>query len=83
MATISKLRPEQVVYERRRQKMGNTTMTRVALYSIRIVEVDPEGRFVIASWNGNTPRKYHESAVKKWLMKKPEPKDSSLGMQSY
>lgn len=83
MATISKLKPEQVVYERRRQKMGNTTMSRTALYSIRIIEVDPEGQFVTASWNGNTPRKFREADVKKWLVNKPEPKGSSHGMPSY
>lgn len=83
MATISKLKPEQVVYERRKQKMGNTTMSRVALYSIRITEVDPEGQFVMASWNGNTPRKYREADVKKWLVNKPEPKGSIAGMHNY
>lgn len=73
MATISKLKSEQVVYERRRQKMGNTTVSRTALYSIRIIEVDPEGQFVMAAWNGNIPRKYREADVKKWLVNKPAP----------
>ena len=83
MATISKLKPEQVVYERRRQKMGNTTVSRTALYSIRIIEVDSEGLFVMASWNGNTPRKYREVDVKKWLVSKPEPKGTLHGMAYY
>lgn len=83
MATISKLKPEQVVYERRRQKMGNTTVSRTALYSIRIIEVDPEGQFVMASWNGNIPRKYREADVKKWLVNKPEPKGVTHGMPNY
>lgn len=83
MATISKLEPEQVVYERRRQKMGDTTRSRTALYSIRIIEVDPDWHFVMASWNGNTPRKYREAVVKKWLVNKPEPKGTTHGMPYY
>ena len=34
--------------------MGSTTVSWTALYNIRIIEVDHEGQFVMASWNSNT-----------------------------
>jgi hypothetical protein len=83
MATISKLVPGQVVYSIERQKMGNTTMSRNALYPVRIIEIDPEGKFVVASWNGNPARTYRQRQVTKWRVSKPEPKGSILGLRDY
>jgi len=83
MATINRLKPGQIVYSVERTKMGNTAMTRNALYMIKIIEIDAEGQFVIASRNGNPPRKYSGRSVEMWRVKKPEPKRVSCGLPSY
>jgi hypothetical protein len=83
MATISKLQPGQVLYELRRQKMGNTTVSRTACFTVRVVEVAPDHSFIMASWNNNSPRKYREGDVKRLKVKKPEPKGTVLGLPTY
>lgn len=71
MATISRLSPGQVLYTVTRQKMGNTALSRKAVHTVRVIEVDPDGKFVMASWNTNPARKYRESDVSKWKVNKP------------
>ena len=83
MATISKLTAGQIVYERVSRRMGNTTCRRKSLYRIKIISVDIQGEKVTASWNGNTAREYSARSVKKWLVKKPEPKGSFCGSTCY
>lgn len=77
MATISRLKPGQVVYSVQSQR------TMRACFSVTIVEIDPAGQWVLASWNGNRPQKYREHNVKSWKVKKPEPKSTRFGMASY
>ena len=51
---IEKLQPGQTVWNVRRQKMGNTTISTVAIFPVRIVEVhprvesDPRSGYVLA-----------------------------------
>jgi hypothetical protein len=68
---IEKLLPGQVVYSVERRKMGNTTMKTTSVFKVRIVEIDPEKQWVLASWNGNTPSKFYRRTVGKWREKKP------------
>lgn len=68
---FEKLQPGMVVYDVGRQKMGNTTMTTVAVWSVTIVSVDAETRSVMASWNGNRPSRYYEGSCKKWRETRP------------
>ncbi len=83
MASINKLQPGQIVYEVRRQKMGNTNISYGALFTIKIIEVDPEKQWVLASWNGNTARKYPLRSIKTWKVNKPEPKGMIYGTPTY
>ncbi len=83
MATIANIKPDQVLYTVTPQKIGNTTLRRKALHEVKVVSIDPEGRFVVASWNHNAPRKFYESSVSKWKVNKPEPKGKILGMDTY
>jgi len=83
MATISRIKPGQVLYTVTRQQMGNTTIRRGVLHSVVVKEVDPEGQYVIASWNSNVPRKFYEREVAKWKVKKPEPRTTTLGIPNY
>ena len=53
--SINALKPGDVVYDVHMQKMGNTTMRRLGVWSVVIKEVDVDAGKVLASWNGNTP----------------------------
>jgi hypothetical protein len=68
---FEKLKPGMTVYDVGRQKMGNTTSTTVAVWSVRVIEVDAEKRQVLAAWNMNKPRIFYEREVKKWRETKP------------
>lgn len=68
---ITTLKPGMTVYAVGRQKMGNTTLTTVAVWTVRIVEVDETSNIVIASWNGNAPSKFREGDWSKWRLQRP------------
>jgi hypothetical protein len=68
---IEKLTPGQIVYDVRRQNMGNTTISTVAVFSVEIVSVDAEEGVVVASWNSNPPQRFYRQTWSKWRAKKP------------
>ncbi len=68
---ISKLTVGQVLYGTQRRKMGNTTISTTAVFPIKVTEIDPEGNWVKASWNFNSPRKFRQNEVNRWKVKKP------------
>lgn len=72
MATISKLTVGQILYDKHKYKMGNTTMTTWGLWEVIVLEIDPEFRWIKASWNGNTARTYYPKQVGRWKVKKPK-----------
>ncbi|OBQ29029.1 MAG: hypothetical protein AN483_12875 [Aphanizomenon flos-aquae MDT14a] len=83
MADIKKLKPGQLVYSVETQKLGNTELSIRALYRVRILEVNLEIGFVIASWNSNPRQKFYETSIKKWKTERPEPKKKVMGLDSY
>jgi len=65
-----------ILYSRARQKMGNTTMSRMAEWRCRIVSIDHEAGRAIVSWNGNAPRDWSRWQVSKLFrnpMKRKQP----------
>ena len=72
MVAFTTIKPGDVLWEKRRQKMGNTTMRCDAIYQVTIVEVH-EG-YAMARWNGNAPRRYYPRDIEKLSRKKPERK---------
>jgi len=68
---IDQLQPGQRVYNVIRRRMGNTTLRDTAVFSIVVKEIDPAGRWVLASWNSNPPEKFHATQVSKWKKDKP------------
>ena len=68
---FEKLKPDMTVYDVGRHKMGNTTLSTVAVWSVRVMEVDTERRRVVASWNTNSPRTFYERDVTRWREKQP------------
>lgn len=71
MKAIEKLVPGQVVYDVGRTKMGNTTLTTMTIWPVKIVSVDVEKRRVTASWNNNPARMYAERHWSKWRLTRP------------
>lgn len=71
MAAISRIKPGQTLYDVTKQQMGNTTLRRTAVFQVKVTEVDPDGKFVMASWNANPARKYRPNQVAKWRVSKP------------
>jgi hypothetical protein len=63
--------PGMVVFEIRQNRMGNTTMKSWGTYQIKIFEVDPVKRRVLASWNSNASEWFGEFTYKKWKKEKP------------
>ncbi len=83
MATIEKLKVGQTLYELRRQKMGNTNVSRKACFDVYVREIAEDKRSVMASWNGNPPRRYNAREVAKLRVKKPEKKGELYGLPVY
>ena len=66
---ISQLEVGMSVWSVSRVNMGNTTLKTVVVHPVLIVEV--HANHVIATWNGNAPRRFGESVVKGWKKEKP------------
>lgn len=71
MAKIEKLTVGQVLYDKHKYKMGNTTMRAWGVWTVVVKEIDPDGRFIVASWNGNAPKKMFSGQVEKLRVKEP------------
>lgn len=79
--TIKKLAPGMTVYDVHSTKMGNTTISSVGVWFVKIVSVDVENRTVVASWNSNAPRKYYPKSWSKWKAKQPVLITGAFGSQ--
>lgn len=77
---IEKLKPGMIVYDVGRTKMGNTTMTTVSVWKVRIISVDLEKRSCVAVWNMfNKEKTFYERSISKWREKEPMTIRSALG----
>lgn len=77
MATLKNLKPDQILYKVRKEKAGNTTMTRQVLDTLRIISVDLENEEVIAKYSGRE-RKYMDWQLKSWRVKEPQVKGKDI-----
>ena len=68
---LESLKPGMVVYDVGTYRMGNTTMRSVGVWPVRIVEIDMEKRIVVASWNGNPPKRFVSSEATRWRKNEP------------
>lgn len=62
------LRPGQILYDVRRESMGNTTARTTVSRIVRVVEVGEQS--FLASWNGNPPQRRF-SVPSTWKARKP------------
>lgn len=67
MATLSKLRPGDILYDVHSERAGNTTMRRQGEWTVRVIEVHDD--HAMCSWNGNPATKYRERDLKKLRVK--------------
>lgn len=72
MVAIAKIKPGDVLYDVRRQKMGNTVMSRTAVWPVRIDSVDQESCTAIVRWNWNAPQKYYASDLRRLVRTPPK-----------
>ena len=83
MATINRLTVGQVLWQIKRVKCGNTTVSRGCCYPVEVKEIAEDGRSIMASWNGNPARRMSLRDVAKLRVSKPKPKATVFGMDSY
>jgi hypothetical protein len=76
---LEKLKPGMTVYDVHSYKMGNTSLRTVGVWNVCIIEVDLDRRSVLASWNGNEPKRYPENMASKWRASKPLLIDCAFG----
>lgn len=77
MAILKNLKPDQILFKVRREKAGNTTMTRQVLDTLRIVSVDLENEKVVASYRGRK-KNYRDWQLKSWRVKEPQVKGKDI-----
>lgn len=54
--SFDRVLPGDVLYDARRRKMGNTTMSETVSYVVKIIETDTVKDCALASWNSNAPK---------------------------
>jgi hypothetical protein len=69
MATLSRIKPGDILYDVHSHKMGNTTASTMGVWTVRVIEVHEN--HIVASWNGNSPEKMFEGRVSKLRVSKP------------
>jgi hypothetical protein len=65
MAAFSKLKVGDILWDYHSERAGNTTMRRWGNWPVRIIELYPERRAALASWNTNRPRIFYERELKR------------------
>lgn len=76
---IEQLEPGMRVWNVMRRQMGNTTLRDTAVFSILVKEVDPDKRWALASWNGNTAERFYSRDISKWRKNKPVTIENGFG----
>lgn len=64
--------PGMVLWQKRRQKMGNTNISCDAWFTVKIIEVHENSCLV--QWNSNPPRRMYRRDVEKLYRARPEPR---------
>ena len=68
---IENLKAGGSVYDVGRRIMGNTTISTVSVWRVRIVSVDVADGVVVAEWNGNPAKRYYQRDWSKWRASEP------------
>lgn len=76
---FEKITPGTSLWEVVTGKMGNTTISTVYVYEVKIISVCPETRTAVVSWNHNNPETWGHHRLCSLRAKKPETTRGSLG----
>jgi hypothetical protein len=68
---FEKIKPGMVLLDIRRERAGNTTMTRLGKWTVKIVSVDEATRSAHVIWNGNREGRWSEGRLRKLYIKEP------------
>ena len=79
MVAFNTIKVGDVLYDCRRTKMGNTTMSTLSTWRVVVTEVDTEKRRVMASWNGNKPDWWSERNLKPLRRSQPKTRRTATG----
>lgn len=58
-----KVQAGDTLWEVRREKMGNTTMSRWTSRTVRVISIDHAANTAMCSWNGNAPKLWSADRV--------------------
>lgn len=72
MVALAKIKPGDVLYDVRREKMGNTTMSRWGCWEVLVVSIDHEKQTAMCRWNYNQAKLYRRRDLER--LKRSVPK---------
>lgn len=76
MASFDRIKPGDTLYDCR--KTGQI-IRYVGTWTVRVIEVYPEKRTALVSWNGNKPEIWHETRLKRLRRSRPGEKSQPGG----
>lgn len=65
MAAFNAIKPGDVLWDCHMVKMGNTTMSRMACFQVKVISVDLDKRCAMCSWNYNPTQRWSEGRLKR------------------
>lgn len=80
---FDKIKPGMVLYERRSECMGNTTLRSISEWNVQVLKVDQEKFTAIVRWNGNKPEKWDAFKLRRlytWSMYDTELAEVTKGL---
>lgn len=66
-----KIKVGQVLYDVHSHRMGNTVMRTLGIWTVQVMELYPEERAALVSWNGNPPSKWRSMQLERLFANKP------------
>lgn len=72
MIAFEKIVAGMVLYDLHREKLGNTTMSELGAWPVKIIEVDYERRSALVRWNGNAPKRLYGRELTRLCLKLPK-----------
>ena len=61
-----------ILWDVHRETMGNTTMSRLGAWQVKVISIDYEPGKAMCSWNGNPPTRYFVRGIERLRRTKPE-----------
>ena len=69
---FEKIEAGMVLYDVHSYKMGNTNLSSIGVWPVRIISVDKERGCAVVRWNGNKEQTYHRFSLEKLKAKEPD-----------